>query len=245
MILAVDCGNTRLKWGLYGGGDWRRTGAVPVTELARLEKHWKKLRAVDSVVVANVAGTTVRRKLGAMFSRLSLRVTWVEPERQQCGVINGYRSPGQLGADRWAALIGARSRGVGTCLVVMAGTATTADILEDDGRFAGGIILPGVELMKRSLEQHTAGLAHTKGRFAVRPGSTADAIETGCLLAQAAVIERMLASMSPGAECLIAGGAAARIIPHLSLPPQRVDNLVLEGLLRIAIESGEQRAAFA
>ena len=241
MILAVDCGNTRLKWGLYQDGDWRRTAVVAITDLAKLEKHWKRVGPAGRVVVANVAGTVVRRKLGSIFSRLSLHVTWVEPKRQQCGVTNGYRSPRQLGADRWAALIGAQSLGGGPCLVVMAGTATTADILEDDGRFAGGVILPGVDLMKRSLVKHTAGLAHAKGRFAAHPGRTADAIETGCLLAQAGAIERMLASMPPGAECLIAGGAAARIVPHLRIRPRQVDNLVLEGLLRIAIEPTERK----
>ncbi len=243
MILAVDSGNTRLKWGLYQDGAWRRRAAVPTADVAKVEKHWRRLGPVDRVVVANVAGTVVRRKLGSIFSRLSLRVTWVEPKRQQCGVTNGYRSPAQLGADRWAALIGARSLGGGHCLVVMAGTTTTVDILEGDGRFGGGVILPGVELMKRSLAQHTAGLAHTKGRFAAHPGSTSDAIETGCLLAQAGVIERMLASMPPGAECLIAGGAAARIVPHLRIRPRQVDNLVLEGLLRIAIEPANRKAA--
>ncbi len=243
MILAVDCGNTRLKWGLYEDGAWRRTAAVPTADMARLEEHWKKLGPADSAVVANVAGTVARRKLASIFSRLSLRVAWVGPKRQQCGVTNGYRRPGQLGADRWAALIGARSLRGGPCLVVMAGTATTVDILEGDGRFGGGIILPGVELMKRSLAQHTAGLAHTKGRFATRPCSTSDAIETGCLLAQAGVIERMLASMPPGAECLIAGGAAARIVPHLRIHSRRVDNLVLEGLIRIAIEPAKRKVA--
>ena len=242
MILVIDCGNTRLKWGLYHAGRWQRMGALPVTELTRLERDWNKLKPVRRVMVANVAGPGVRRRLGSILSGLSLSPVWIEPKLRQCGVRNGYRNPMQLGPDRWAALIGARALRGGACLVVMAGTATTADILEADGGFAGGIILPGLELMKRSLARNTAALAHAKGRFSARPGSTADAIETGCLLAQAGVIERMHASLRPGAECVISGGAAARIVAHLRIPVQQVDNLVLEGLIRIALEPEERKA---
>ncbi len=233
MILAVDCGNTRLKWGLNEAGAWRRTGAVPLAELAQLEKRWKKL-APDNVVVANVAGAPVRRRLGAIFSRLSLVPVWVEPKRRECGVTNHYGRPAQLGADRWAALVGAWSILRGPCLVVTAGTATTADVLRGDGTFAGGIILPGLDLMKRSLASNTAGLPHAKGRFSTEPRNTADAIETGCLLAQAGAVERMFAVMEQGAVCILAGGAAEGIAGYLRIPVQVVDNLVLEGLVRIA-----------
>jgi len=236
MILAVDCGNTRLKWGLNEAGAWRRTGAVPIAELARLEKHWKKL-APDRVMVANVAGAPVRRRLGAIFSRLSFATVWVEPKRRECGVTNGYGRPAQLGADRWAALVGAWSILRGPCLVVAAGTATTADVLKGDGTFAGGVILPGLDLMKRSLASNTAGLPLAKGRFSAAPRNTADAIETGCLLAQAGAVERMFATMEQGAVCVLAGGAAEGVAGHLRIPVRVVDNLVLEGLVRIAVES--------
>jgi type III pantothenate kinase len=76
-----------------------------------------------------------------------------------------------------------------------------------------------------------------RGRFSDVPRNTADAIESGCLLAQAGAIERAFAAMEPGATCVLAGGAAGRIAPHLSIPVRLVDNLVLEGLVRIANES--------
>ena len=235
MILAVDCGNTRLKWGLHDGGAWRTTGAASSTEMRSLEERWGKFRALDKVVVANVAGASARTKLGKIFSRLRLSTLWVEARRRGCGVTNGYSRPAQLGADRWAALIGAWRIVHGPCLVVMAGTATTADILDRSGRFAGGVILPGLDLMRQTLSENTAGLPYTRGRFSVRPRRTADAIEAGCLLAQAGAIERTFATLDRGAECLLAGGAAARIAPHLRIHARRVENLVLEGLVRIAI----------
>jgi type III pantothenate kinase len=234
MILAVDCGNSRLKWGLHDNGSWRRTGTVPVSGLARLEKSWKRLAPADKVVVANVAGPSARKRLETIFARRSMVPAWVKAKRHECGVTNGYGQAGQLGPDRWAALIGAWAILRGPCLVVTAGTATTVDFLRGDGRFVGGAILPGLELMKRSLARDTAGLRLARGRFSAEPRNTADAIETGCLLAQAGAIERAFATMEHGAACVLAGGAARRIARHLSIPVRLVDNLVLEGLVRIA-----------
>jgi type III pantothenate kinase len=239
MILAVDCGNSRLKWGLHENGGWRKTGTVPVSELARLEKSWRRLTPADKVVVANVSGRSVRKTLETLFARGSMVPAWVKPKRRECGVTNGYGRPDQLGADRWAALIGAWSILRGPCLVVTAGTATTVDVLRGDGRFVGGVILPGLQLMKRSLARNTARLPLAKGRFSAEPRNTADAIETGCLLAQAGAIERAFATMEHGAACVLAGGAARRIAPHLGIPVRLVDNLVLEGLVRIAEDAAK------
>ena len=234
MILAVDCGNSRLKWGLHENGGWRKAGTVPVSELARLEKSWRRLVPADKVVVANVAGRSVRKRLETLFARRSMVPAWVKAKRHECGVTNGYGRPDQLGPDRWAALIGAWSILRGPCLVVTAGTATTVDVLRGDGRFVGGVILPGLDLMKRSLTRGTAELPFVRGRFSAEPRNTADAIETGCLLAQAGAIERAFATMEHGAACVLAGGAARRIARHLNIPVRLVDNLVLEGLVRIS-----------
>ncbi len=238
MILAVDCGNSRLKWGLYDQGSWIKTGSAPLSGLAKLKGTWKKI-SPTGIVVANVAGQAARRRLEKVLSRHAVAPIWVAARRRQCGVTNGYAKPAQLGADRWAALIGAWSMLHGPCLVVAAGTATTVDTLRSDGTFAGGMILPGLELMKRSLAHNTAELPLARGRFSDAPRNTADAIESGCLLAQAGAIERVFAAMEPGAACVLAGGAAGRIAPHLSIPVRLVDNLVLEGLVRIADEPPE------
>src|SRR2546423_4676028 len=225
MILAVDCGNSRLKWGLHENGGWREAGAVLVSQLAGLEKSWRRLAPADKVVVANVAGQSVRKRLENLFARRSLVPAWVKAKRYECGVTNGYRRPDQLGPDRWAALIAAWSILRGPCLVVAAGTATTVDVLRGDGRVVGGVILPGLDLMKRSLARGTAELPLARGRFSAEPRNTADAIETGCLLAQAGAIERAFAAMEHGAACVLAGGAPRPIARPPRIPLRLGDNL--------------------
>jgi len=238
MILAVDCGNSRVKWGLHDGNGWLRNGTVALSGIESLKNAWRNVPTEARIVVANVAGPSVRKRLERVLSRRD-KVIWSRAKRSECGVTNGYGKPAQLGADRWAALVAAWSMVRGACLVVVAGTATTVDALKSDGTFAGGLILPGLELMKQSLAQSTAGLPLSRGHFSNAPRSTADAIETGCLLAQAGAIERAFAAMEPGAACILAGGAAARIAPSLGIPARLVDNLVLEGLVLIARASTE------
>ncbi|HET7767086.1 MAG TPA: type III pantothenate kinase [Burkholderiales bacterium] len=238
MILAVDCGNSRLKWGLHDHGGWIRTGVAPSSSLTVLKRTWRRLPALDRIVVAHVAGPSARRGLERVLPGRPASI-WVKAKRRQCGVTNGYARPAQLGADRWAALIGAWAMLRGPGLVVTAGTATTVDVLRGDGTFDGGMILPGLELMKCSLARSTAGLPLARGRFSMTPRNTADAIESGCLLAQAGAIGRVFATLEPGSACVLAGGAADRLAPHLGIPVRVADNLVLEGLVRIASESQE------
>lgn len=237
MILAIDCGNSRLKWGLHDGVEWLAQGPLDYAGLAGFGDLLRRQPRARRAVVANVAGPEVGDIVQAELAALEIPLTWVRGRAEQCGVRNRYDNPEQLGADRWAALIGARHLHRGACLVVCAGTATTADVLDAEGVFQGGLILPGLELMLLSLARNTAQLPLADGRFAELPRSTADAIVSGCLQAQAGAVERMFAQIAagPDAACLVSGGAAAQFFGLLRIRKRQVDNLVLEGLARIGL----------
>lgn len=243
-ILAIDSGNTRIKWGLMEQvtGTFTRLGALTHDESDGLKAVFASLPAPQRIAVANVAGVGPARCIEEACARFDVPIIWARPQAEQCGVINRYDS-GQLGADRWAALLGAWHRQHSACLVVGAGTATTADLLSARGEFRGGIIFPGLALMKRSLADNTARLPFAEGAWAAEPRNTADAIESGVLNAQAGAIERMYAQLvrseGEGAICLLSGGAAARIAQCLGVPHHLVDHLVLDGLARIAMDAGE------
>ena len=180
-----------------------------------------------------VAGPAVEAAIEAAFAARGLAVCWVRAESFAHGVCNRYEQPGRLGADRWAALVAARQRATGACLVVCAGTATTIDWLDAAGNFRGGLILPGLHLMFSALERGTAQLPHARGVFRDEPRNTMDAIVSGCLHAQAGAIERMysrVAAEDPNALCLLTGGTARRLTPHLDIPSRIEATLILDGL---------------
>lgn len=237
MILLIDAGNTRIKWRLVGSSPIGE-GAFGHDRLDVLNDVFEREPRIRRVIGANVAGAQIAQEITTLARQAGLAPEWLSAGPERCGVRNLYQEPGQLGADRWAALIGARGRHPHACLVIMAGTATTVDVLDADGNFRGGLILPGVELMQRALASNTAQLPFVAGHFAQAPRNTADAILSGCLQAQAGAVERMFRQIdtAPHACCLLGGGAADTFADLITLPLQRVDNLVLDGLARIAQE---------
>lgn len=240
MLLCLDCGNTRLKWGAWepGQGRWLAQGALALADIARLPEEIRGLPRAGRILGCIVAGNEARAAIETAATTIGAPLAWNASRVAQCGVTNGYEEPAQLGADRWAALIGARHlHSHGPCLVVTAGTATTVDRLDADGTFRGGLILPGVDLMRTALAHHTARLPLAEGDFQPLPCNTRAAIASGCLQATAGAIERMYRPLAGEADavCLLSGGAADRFAALLDIPLRRVENLVLEGLARIAV----------
>jgi type III pantothenate kinase len=251
-FLVLDIGNTRLKWGLYERPEVGATllghGAVYLEQIETLaEDAWSTLPAPSAMLGCVVAGQAVRRRAQEQLDVWDLRPRWVVSEAQACGVVNGYEHPSRLGSDRWAALIGARGRVLDQgpprpAIVVMVGTAVTVDVLDADGRFLGGLILPGFGLMLKALESGTAGLHVPTGEIRRFPTNTSDALMSGGTYAIAGAIERMHrhAIEECGAEpaLYMTGGAAVKLAPITPLGFEVVDLLIFEGILRLAQERG-------
>ncbi|MEO6271152.1 MAG: type III pantothenate kinase [Lautropia sp.] len=243
--LALDIGNTRLKWASFLAGKLRDHGAMMLEEISTLNTtQWKRLPAPDYIIGSNVAGEAVRHRVEDQLSRWPVTPEWIVSQPSECGIVNGYDRPSLLGPDRWAALIAARRRvPVGPCLVITVGTAVTIDGLDDRGTFVGGLIVPGFGLMLDALEAGTAGLRVPSGDFQIFPTNTSNALMSGGVHALAGAAERMLRLLNERTghkpQVLLAGGAAPKLAPHLPFPYTIVENLVLEGLAAIA-ESREQ-----
>lgn len=249
-FLAIDIGNTRLKWALYDhghpGARLLRQGAVFLEAIDSLaEGGWRELPVPEAMLGCAVAGEAVRRRVEEQMELWDLEPRWVVPAAHDGGVVNGYDFPHRLGADRWVALVGARQRALaaGTAraprpaLVVMVGTAVTVDALDIEGRFLGGLIRPGFGLMLTALEMGTAGLRVPTGEVVDFPTNTSDALMSGGTSAIAGAIERQYQRLARRAGAapllLMAGGAAVKVAPTLELPAQIVDTLLFEGLLAL------------
>lgn len=241
MILAVDAGNSRVKWALHDGRAFTQEAWVALAALHGLAGAWDVLPPPARVVVANVAGNEVRNELRELFGRWNAQVIWVAGQRSQCGVTSLYEDPAQLGPDRWAALVGARHLIKGACLVVNSGTAMTVDALAAGGEFLGGAIVPGFDLMHQALARNTALLSAERGRFAAFPRNSADAITSGAIQALCGAVERMRNAMIDAGHgepaILLTGGAGGVLAEHLRMRAQFAERLVLEGLVRIAGEA--------
>jgi type III pantothenate kinase len=240
-VLLLDVGNSRCKWALVQNGVWIRQGVAGNTEWIALQHAFDGLPSPSRVLASNVAGEAMAQRLQAVCAVWKCKLEFVTATAMQCGVRNGYQQPERLGSDRWAALIAAWNHVQGATLVVNCGTATTVDALSTQGEFLGGLILPGVSLMQHSLATNAAQLKAEQGTLQDFPRNTADAIHSGMLCATLGAVRHqfdLLQARCGPVRCLLGGGAAGVVQPHLDLPLERMDNLVLKGLQII----GESKA---
>jgi len=253
-FLVIDIGNTRLKWGIYAHGapeaELLAHGAVVLEDIDTLwQREWRHLAAPTAMLGCVVAGDAIKRRVEEQLANWKLTPCWLVSSARAAGVSNGYEHPARLGADRWAAIIGARQRACHEraespppVLAVMVGTAVTVDAIDSQGHFLGGLILPGFGLMYRALESGTAGLKVPTGEVQDFPRNTSDALMSGGTDAIAGAIERSLRRLRQhtGREplLLMSGGAVSRLSHVEELPMQVVENLIFEGLLTLSAQSG-------
>jgi type III pantothenate kinase len=258
MILAIDAGNSRTKWGVFDSqsglkAELKTHGVCLNAELdIRPPIAWQSCKRA---VISNVAGETVTTQLEAILQPLNIPVHWVTASAFACGVRNGYADPQQLGSDRWVALIAAWQHYHAPCVVVNAGTALTVDALTVDGQqgiFLGGLIVPGFKLMQDSLAHNTAGIALAEGQMRGFPDNTADALHTGALSAMVGAVASMMIKLEKDTgsqpRCILSGGDAAMLVSALRSFGQIAnnvviaDNLVLQGLLALETEFSRSTA---
>ena len=248
-FLAIDVGNTRLKWAVYEsprpGALLQAQGAEFLENIDKLaDGAWSALAAPTRMLGCAVAADAVKRRVEEQMEELwDVPAQWVVASAQESGLVNGYDHPARLGADRWVAMIGARHRMLAEgaarpIVVVMVGTAVTVEAVDAQGRFLGGFILPGHGIMLRALESGTAGLHVPTGDVREFPTNTSDALTSGGTFAIAGAIERMVSHVRRhcGAEpaCYMTGGAGWKMAPHMSVGFELVESLIFDGLLEIA-----------
>lgn len=240
-ILAIDIGNTRTKWGVHDGHKWLEQNFLETAQLSDFPGQLannKIFNKINKIYVSSVADKSLTSALIQQLQSTAANIQLVRARTQQCGVANHYDTPEQLGSDRWCALIGAHQLRQGSSIVVMAGTAMTVDALTAEGHFLGGIILPGLLLMQDALHSRTANLQPEAAAYKSFPTHTQDAIHSGIISASLGAIANMRSALQsagqPNPTCIISGGGAPWLAPHIALPVIQIDNLALEGLLHIA-----------
>lgn len=243
--LLIDIGNSHLKW-LY-------QSELP-DAAARTYSHRKQFpdvfneifndgRRPSSILIASVAGETCNEIISDWFESQWQFAPGFAKSRSSFGdIINAYDEPERLGVDRWLALIAAQDLFSGEDLVVVdAGTATTLDVLQANGRHLGGQIIPGIETMKSVLLKNTAIVSREFTETTDGWGRSTEAcITIGALDATIGMIERAMdkmvhEDMTP--RLILTGGKASGLANALDFRFHREPNLVLQGLSLIASET--------
>lgn len=233
--LLVDLGNTRLKFAvLRADGRVEAHGAVAHAEGA-WPGDWADAlpRGPARAVVASVASPALRAEVMGALAGLCPLVVRATTLPALAGLRVGYPDPSTLGVDRFLAMLGARRRDAGACLVVGVGTALTLDLVDASGHHHGGLIAPSPALMREALHARAAQLPADGGVFAEFGLTTPDALRAGCDGAALALIERTRAAATARLGTtphLFVHGGGAGALAGLPADAIHAPSLVLDGL---------------
>lgn len=236
MILELDVGNTRIKWRLLAADSAEPVdeGHVPgFDELIRLPAFTSP---IDFARMCSVRGGEINRQIEDWLqSNQGIEVARARVTQCCGGVTNQYADVSRLGIDRWLAMLGAYRRARGACLIIDSGTAFTLDAIDATGLHLGGYIIPGLQLMRQSIEANTA--IRLSPDYATRSGalghSTDEAVFNGTVAALLGTIELQSRRLreQEGASIYFAGGDAELLHALAEIDGSEVvRSLVFEGL---------------
>jgi type III pantothenate kinase len=254
MKLLIDIGNTRVKFAFLESGRLADSQTFTRSKTgikAGLNSHFKNVDGIEAIFVANVAGDKIATQLTEWAEKKwQITPTFVASEKKRFGVTNAYPKPEVLGVDRWLSLIAARQHARMATCIIDCGTAITVDIVTKYGLHQGGMILPGLSLMRESLITGTSDLTETlaESEFKTLAINTQSAIQTGTLYTVTATIDRLMSDLKDQFKnrirFIITGGDAEVIRPILPANIAHYPDIVLKGLAYYA-RQGEKRGRYA
>lgn len=247
MLLTIDVGNTQTVLGVYDGQAlvhmWR-LGTNKAETADELRLKVLPLLMSEGLAASDIHGAALASVVPALTDAWAQALAYslgCEPlicNAATAGALfeTSYANPGEIGADRVADAVGARTKYGAPVVVVDFGTATNIEVIDREGRFVGGIIATGMETSAQALFAHATKLAATE---LVDPGTaiggtTAQAIQAGIVYGEAdkvdGLVRRVFAQLGYEAPVVATGGLAKRVAEHSSTITDVDQQLTLEGL---------------
>lgn len=241
MKLFFDVGNSRAKWAAWDGRRWVAEGSIPTD--ADPPVHWiSAVPRPDAIWLASVsAEERVLQISGACETAFGMSPQRIRATASACGVRCAYADPSRLGVDRWLAVVAAFIEARGSAIVFDCGTAITVDAVRADGEHLGGLIIPGIALMRRALYGSTANIPDEgDGDVGLLARDTRSAVSGGSVYAAVAFMQHVAAELrthiGEKTRVLLTGGDAERLRPLLSPDFEWRPRLVLDGMRAVVEE---------
>jgi len=238
--LLIDVGNSSIKWATYLASELSDMSQLLHTDenvFKNINQQWLSLEQPSAVYISCVAEDEVLTRIVELCNKLwDIAPQVIQSKKQQLGLINAYKAPLELGSDRWCAMLGAWCLSRKGFVVINAGSALTIDIVNQSGEHIGGYILPGINMMKKSLGQQTAKIAapaNIEASIAISLGkSTNECINAAVHLSTINFISQVIEQHKEpySTECYLSGGDAIKLGKLLDINYTLMPDLVLRGM---------------
>lgn len=250
MLLAIDCGNTNLVFGIFDGATLKAqfraaTGEVQTAaEMAGLLNQWLAREQVDPAAVDGAVLATVVPRLRDELVALAGEISGAAPvvigePGAELGIGIHVDRPSDVGADRLVNAVSAHVAYGGPLIVLDFGTATTFDVVDAEGNYRGGVIAPGVNLSLEALHMAAAKLPPVLAEKPARVigGDTVSAMQSGIYWGYIGLIEgivkRIRAEMGGEPEVIATGGLAHLYAESTDVIGHVDPDLTLRGLAEV------------
>lgn len=257
MILVVDVGNTNITFGVYEDKNLLTTFrmmtkqprtsdeyGISLRELLRMNKIERE--KIEGIIIASVVPNVMHALEGALVRYIGKKPLIVGP-----GVKTGIKitsdNPREIGPDRIVDAVAGYELYGGPILVLDFGTATTYDLITEDGCFGVGITAPGIRISAKALWEDTAKLPEIeiKKPRSILAKETISSMQAGLVYGQIGQTEYIINQVKKesGYDNLkvVATGGLGRIIADETDAIQIYNrDLTLEGL-RIIYEKNAKR----
>jgi type III pantothenate kinase len=249
MLLAIEQGNTNTLFAVHDGSEWIAQWRAATDSSRTADEYavwlWQllamaglKMTDLDACIISSVVPQSIFN-----LRNLARRYLHIEPlvigENAKLGIPVRIDKPSEAGADRLVNAIGAHMVYPGALIVIDSGTATTFDVIAEDGGFEGGVIAPGINLSMEALHAAAAKLPRVAIQKPQRilGKDTVGAMQSGVFWGYIALIEGLIARLKEewGAPLtVVATGGVASLFHGATLSIDHFDSdLTIRGLLEI------------
>ncbi len=246
--ILIDAGNSCLKVAILDDLTIRDISYSIIAYEYLYEDLYKCIscNSVSQVLVSNVNNTLTFQIISDVVYKLwGIQTQQVIVEQDSYGISTNYSNPYTLGSDRWLTLIASKASYDNACCIIDCGTAVTVDVLSESGLHLGGLITPGIKMLRDSLGLKTSSLPivaddveKNSSHFHFLANNTKNAILGGTLFQLSAYIERIVSEIKcefgENIECIITGGDAQKLQPLILHNFLYHETLVLDGLRVVA-----------
>jgi type III pantothenate kinase len=262
MLLAAEVGNTNTTIGFFTASGWLAASYRLSTDRERMPDEWfatlaalvatddVSLSDVDGMIVSSVVPSVTTWLVAMARQRFGFEPILVTGELD-VGLVLDVDEPRQLGADRIVDCVAAIDRYGAPAIIVDLGTATTIDVVNQQGAYIGGAIAAGVATTLKALAGNAAQLFNVELRLpeTVIGRNTADQLRSGIVAGHLAMLEGMIArtraELGSDAPVIITGGLAPLFVGASPLFDHYDPDLTLNGLRLIyeQIVGGDRQTA--
>lgn len=238
MLLAVDIGNSNIKFGIYNSEQLLSKFLIPTNGELAADYLTSLIRAdvsISNAIVCSVVPEKTQHLKETLQKAFEITSIVVNND-VDFGLKINYRPLSALGTDRLVNSFAAVEKYGAPCIVCSMGTATTFDLINKNRELLGGVIVPGMKIMAKALHLSTAQLPEIEieKQKKVLGNTTAESIQSGILYGHIAMVEgivrRIKKERDDNPKIVATGGFASQIAENTTAIDIVDENLLLDGL---------------